>query len=518
MSNITVVVEHAMNKIKHLLKIVVPFAILIAVIAAVGPVDRSAAQSFGVTVSPNRERINVRIAPAIGHEVIGVLARGQTVDAYGRSPNNQWLRINFFGQEGWVEMTVLDVTGDWQALPFGGPAVAPLDLGDGPRAGVSNSPGPGEILLPESGIRLRGGPSEAYFVLVNIPRFEIMAVTGRSTNGEWLQVQYRGTLGWIKNLGLPFIDWRRGSMEVLPEWGIVADAPPSNAPDPGPYATRDAIFVAMLLHIDRSTYRLDQISGVWSTISSGGSTRHLCMFDLGEPQPYIPRERDLLEYPELDPVIAALNEGLEETGHAIERWHTWCDMKEQRHPGKELLVEPALENLRNARQGYESAEAQIWGMGLEPTPTPVPPAFTPAAPVATATPLPDDLPDLQAFALDGNRVLFTGQFTHPELGCSWQGFGGQVVGIYGEPLTGFTVRVEGVTDPTLIQTTVSGAEPAYGAGGWEVKIADGVNSHVFRVTLYQNERRVSDPRQVGFPSDCARNLAVLNFTQITPLQ
>jgi hypothetical protein len=42
--------------------------------------------------------------------------------------------------------------------------------------------------------------------------------------------------------------------------------------------------------------------------------------EIGAPQPYIPREQDLNAYPELDPVIAALNQGLEETGRAIELW------------------------------------------------------------------------------------------------------------------------------------------------------------------------------------------------------
>ena len=96
--------------------------------------------------------------------------------------------------------------------------------------------------------------------------------------------------------------------------------------------------------------------------------------------------------------------------------------------------------------------------------------------------------------------------------------GGQIQGLNGEPLIGYTIRVEGVTDPTLVLETVSGSEPAYGPSGWEIKVADGPNSHVYRVTLYQNDRRVSDPRQVAFPNDCGRNLGIMNFDQLTPLE
>ena len=67
-------------------------------------------------------------------------------------------------------------------------------------------------------------------------------------------------------------------------------------------------------------------------------------------------------------------------------------------------------------------------------------------------------------------------------------------------------------------TTVSGGETAYGPSGWEIKLADGPNTYVYRVTLYQNNRRVSDPKLVAFPGDCGRNLAVMNFNQLTPLE
>jgi uncharacterized protein YraI len=504
-----------MRNLKHIARLMFALAVLMVVVILAAPFDHSRAQDFGVTVTPNRDRINVRIAPAIGHEVVGVLQAGQVVNATGRSANNRWLRINFFGQEGWVEKTVVHVTGNPNALPLGGPTIAPFDLGDGPRAGPSNAVGSATIRLPESGIRFRAGPSEIYFMIGNVPRFEVLPVTGRSPNGEWLQVQFRGTLGWIANLGLPFIEWWDGQIEGLPVWGIVADGPPVNIPETGPSATRDALMTAMLLHIDVSTDRLNIISGIWSTISMTGNQS--CAFDLGHPQPYIPIEGDLIQYPELAPVIASLNEGLEETGRAIDLWQQWCGLRSSDYPGAQALVAPALETLGNARRGFESAREQIYGLGLMPTPVPPPPDLTPAVPIPTVTQM-VVLPDLMAFGLEGNRVVFAPQFTHPELGCNWQGIGGQILGLYGEPLTGFTIRVEGVTDPSLLVQTVSGSSQTYGPSGWEIKLADYPNSHVYRVTLYEGPRRVSDPRQVSFPGDCSRNLGIMNFNQLTPLQ
>ncbi|MBN2471745.1 MAG: SH3 domain-containing protein [Anaerolineae bacterium] len=494
-------------------------ALMLALLAGLlfAPALHSRAQDFGVSLTPNRESINVRVAPALGHEVIGALHMGQTVSATGRSGNGRWYRIDFFGEEGWVERTVVNVSGDVSVLPLGDPPIAPFDLGDGPRAGPGNYFGNATIRLPESGIRFRAGPGDGYFVFGNVPRYEVLSVTGRNINGTWLQVNFRGTLGWIAHLGPRFIEWQAGSVEAVPLWGVVADGPPVNQPITGPSATRDALMTAMLLHIDFSTPRLDMIAGIWNTIAMTG--RQSCAFDLGHPQPYIPREGDLMEFPEIAPVIAALNQGLEETGRAIDLWQDWCRLRVQDYPGAAALVGPAQESVSNARAGFAQAQAQIEALGLLPTPTPLPPDITPAAPIATVTPESlADLPDLMAFGLEGNRVIFAPQFTHPEAGCAWQGLGGQILGLNGQPLIGLTVRVQGVTDPSLVLETVSGSTPAYGSSGWEIKVTDGVNSHVYQVTLYQGSRRVSDPKLVAFPNDCGRNLGIMNFQQLTPLQ
>lgn len=506
-----------MRNLKVLLQLLLALVLLALAAVIFAPRQAGQAQDFGVTVTPDRERINVRIAPSIGREVVGVLQRGQVVPATGRyqSRRGRWFRINFFGQEGWVNEEVVLVNGNVEVLPLADPTTVPFDLGDGPRAGPSGAFGPARIRLPESGIRLRAGPSEAYFVVSNVPRYEEMLVTGRSQDGSWLQVSFRGTLGWIANLGDPFIEWLIGDISLLPEWGVVADGPPVTQPTIGPSATRDALMTAMLLHIDLSTRRLDIVENVWRTIWLGGT--RVCQFDVGEPQPYIPRDADLHAYPEMDPVIAALNEGLEETGRAIELWHQWCDLRARDYPGGQQLIVSALEAVANARRGYTQARELIFGLGLQPTPTPLPPDITPAPQVATVT-APAPLPDLMAFGLEGNRVIFTAQFTHPELGCAWQGLGGQIFGMQGTPLRGFTVRVEGVTDPTLVLETVSGAAEAYGPSGWEIQVAGGPNTHVYRVILYQDGRRVSDPKTVGFPGDCARNLGIMNFNQLTPLE
>lgn len=504
-----------MNRRTYLLRLCFVLTILAVVAVTLAPRGESQAQDFGVTITAMRETVFVRIAPAIGHEVIGSLVFGQSMPATGRSPNGQWLRIVFNGAEGWVGSAVVSVSGNPAVLPVNDPITTPFNLGDGPRAGASSASGPAAVRLPESGIRLRAGPSRAYFVIDNVPRYEIMAATGRSPDGQWIQVNYRGTLGWIGNM---YIEWWDGDLDALPLWGIVASAPPAERPQAGPSASREALLTAMLLHINVTANRLDVIEGVWRSIIYSGE--YFCRFaeQNAHPQYYIPRPEDLAAYPELDPVIASLNQGLEELGHAIEEWQLLCELDAQGYPITREIVLSGLQAVFNARRGFDDARRQIFALGIQPTPVPPPPGFTPASPIATVTAPAPDLPPLMAFGLQDNRVTFTAQFTHPDLGCNWQGFGGQVFGMQGEPLIGFTIRVEGVTDPTFFYEVVSGDQTVYGPSGWEVQVAPGINTHVFRVTVYQNGRRVSDPRQIGFPADCTRNLGVLNFVQLTPLE
>jgi uncharacterized protein YraI len=239
-----------MPHFKNLLRVGLPLLACLLAGLILWPLAEGRAQDFGVSLTPNREEVYVRIAPTLGQEVIGALHWGEVVPVTGRTGNRQWYRINFYGQEGWVGAEVVNVIGNPEGLPLGAPAVAPFDLGDGPRAGRAIFSGPATIRLPESGIRFRAGPSEAYFMFDNVPRYESSRPPGAAPDNAWLQVNFRGVTGWIGNLGPTFIEWQVGDIGLLPEWGVVADGPPVNQPLIGPWATRDAIMTAMLLHID----------------------------------------------------------------------------------------------------------------------------------------------------------------------------------------------------------------------------------------------------------------------------
>jgi hypothetical protein len=145
----------------------------------------------------------------------------------------------------------------------------------------------------------------------------------------------------------------------------------------------------------------------------------------------------------------------------------------------------------------------------------VSPTFTPSVTPTGPTNTPEPTLNPFLFALRDDQVIFTQNFAAPAAGCLWQGIGGTVAGFDGNPLSGFRVHVFG---PNIDQTVESGSNTLYGQGsGWEVPVGNQISVATYFVELQSPQGTVVSPRiQVDFPSDCARNLALVNFYQTRP--
>lgn len=248
-----------------------------------------------VQIVVNRDNVNVRMAPALGAELAGLVNAGYATVANGRSPDNQWLRIDFQGQEAWIGVPVVTVLqGDIAALPIGDPRSIPYGGFESPRSGPTNATSPISGRLANSGLRLRAGPSTAYPVLANPLRYTVFPVTGRTANNGWLQVNFEGTLGWVT---AGFVEIQNGGdINALPIDGVVASEPPQSAD------TRDNYYGILQLMLDRiniSQTALDSIRATWTTVALG--ERSAC-------QNFPPRPTDI-NIP--NPILAAFNETLE---------------------------------------------------------------------------------------------------------------------------------------------------------------------------------------------------------------
>jgi hypothetical protein len=101
------------------------------------------------------------------------------------------------------------------------------------------------------------------------------------------------------------------------------------------------------------------------------------------------------------------------------------------------------------------------------------------------------------------------------------GVAGQVIDVDGAPVLGLIIEVGGLLDgkrigsPTLLQAT--GLATAYGAAGYEVKLADEPIASVGTLwiqVLDQAGLPLSDKITFDTYDDCERNLVVIYFKQI----
>ncbi len=145
------------------------------------------------------------------------------------------------------------------------------------------------------------------------------------------------------------------------------------------------------------------------------------------------------------------------------------------------------------------------------TPTQVA-SFTPTANTFTQEPT-QPPPSPYPFVLRDNQVIYTMNFANTA-GCAWQGIGGQVFDLNGQPLTQMRVHVfgEGVD-----LYTASGSNTLYGLSGWEVPLGTTLTGNSYIVELQSlGGTPISPQITVTFTPDCSKNLALVSFAQTRP--
>lgn len=141
-----------------------------------------------------------------------------------------------------------------------------------------------------------------------------------------------------------------------------------------------------------------------------------------------------------------------------------------------------------------------------PTNTPSP---TPTGPSPTFSPVPIPFP----FILREDIAFAPNSFN--TLGCNWQGVGGQVVDLNGNPSTAsMQVHVfdaEGTVDRTV---RVGSSTLFNSQASWEVTVDNVVNNRTYFVEIQTSiGTTISPTYNFTFPQDCNRNAAIANFRQ-----
>lgn len=308
----------------------------------------SAAQT-GVTAVVANDSANVRISPALGAEVIANVPAGYVFNIVtGRSADGQWLRVEFNGDEGWVNVAPLAIlSGDVNTLPVGDPRSIPYGGFDAPRSGQSSATSPNTIRVT-NGLRVRAGPGQGYPTLANMFARTVVPAFGRTASNRWIQINYEGTLGWIST---SFVEFMNGfPITDLPIDGIVAESPPISG-----QASTDFFDTLrlMLARLDLTQPSLDNIRAKWTDAALAG--RATCRDYPARPSDINVAVPTLAAYfNTLDPLQRDFNDAMFNLRRAIDLFIEACNQPGLANPVGQATVIGALEavNLADRQFGF----------------------------------------------------------------------------------------------------------------------------------------------------------------------
>ncbi|GAB1422725.1 hypothetical protein MASR2M15_29640 [Anaerolineales bacterium] len=105
------------------------------------------------------------------------------------------------------------------------------------------------------------------------------------------------------------------------------------------------------------------------------------------------------------------------------------------------------------------------------------------------------------------------------MACSWQGLGGVVLDINGQPVPNGNFQVH-VFNNEIDRIAGAGSNSLYGASsGWEINVDIAANNKLYFVQLEtKNGTAISPTYQVQFPGNCESNVAIINFIQTRLIQ
>lgn len=314
----------------------------------------SSAQDTGVRAVVVNEYANIRIAPALGADVIDTVSAGFEFNVVtARSADNEWIRVLYAGNEGWVNLAPLVVlSGNVSALPVADPRSIPYGGFEAPRAGPSNAVGPLQARAT-NGVRMRAGPSRAYPELDNIFYNTLVTVTGRTAGNTHFQVSYNGQLGWVSGLYLQFEG--PGDINILPIDGLVADRPPFSTKGTDDYVGQ---LKFMRERLDLAQPSLDAIRAAWTDAALTGRAR--C-------SPYPARPSDLsiavpllaANYPVLEPLQRQFNDAMFNVRKAIDLFIEICNLPGTGNPVGTATVQGALDTIALADSQFAGLRARL---------------------------------------------------------------------------------------------------------------------------------------------------------------
>lgn len=330
---------------------------LIVMLLGFGLLSLVTAAQTGVRIVVVNEFANVRTVPAIGASVLGTVSAGyEFTIVTARSGDGEWVRVDFVGQEGWVNLApVVVLSGDVNGLIVADPRSIPYSGVDGiPRAGTTSQTTGPFTGIATNGVRLRSGPGQGYPTIANIFANQGVIVTGRTRSNGWYQVIYEGFLGWTSSQFIQLTS--PGDINsALPVDGIGAESQISTGASADDYLT---LLRLMLARIDLAQLSLDEIRAEWTDAALEG--RASCA-------PYPARPSNITVaipllsayFDRLDPLVDLFNDAMTNTRLAIDLFIEVCNQPGGANPVGSATVQGALDVVNLADAQYTRIRTRL---------------------------------------------------------------------------------------------------------------------------------------------------------------
>jgi len=149
--------------------------------------------------------LNTRDAPSLGGNVLGRILRGERYAVIGRDADARWFLLQLGGYQAWAWGYYLFIDGN----EFNAPVSSPFGT-IGVPGGVQDT---GIVVQAFSTLRLRQAPSVASAQIGRVTWGAFLPVTGRTADGYWYQVVWKGTVGWVYS---PYVKPFQGDPAAAP--------------------------------------------------------------------------------------------------------------------------------------------------------------------------------------------------------------------------------------------------------------------------------------------------------------
>lgn len=257
---------------------------------ATPPAEASAESPFGVWVT-TQDFLSFRIGPGTAFERVAVVPAAATLPAVGRTPNGNWIQVEYAGQRGWLASRLLVWSGNLAALPVSTMEEVVRVV----RTGAIGFVAAGTPFYDNRFVRVGEAPADAAVELI-----------GRLGSGVyiWVQVDYQGVPYWVRSWE---IEYDRDYLFTLDVAYLI------------PY-TRLAR--GLNTDISRVGSRLVTIENLWLTLQAGGS---VTCAPLPRPARRETADGSLRQEPIFRPVVSALDEAVLYINQALTALEEACN-------------------------------------------------------------------------------------------------------------------------------------------------------------------------------------------------